>query len=116
MFRAVISKIQHRPYTDSYTQVHKHSDTHLNVSAVRVVAKELAPVVSIAGVFHLPIDEYVPAEHCYLRPHVHPVHNLPHMAKLGPPWGGGKENTFFLWHIPLSYISKSNNYLLYVNT
>ena len=115
MHRAGRPKIQHRPYTHSYTQVHKHSDTHLNVSAVRVVAKELAPVVSIAGVFHLPIDEYVPAEQCHLRSHVPPVHNLPHVTKLGPPWERGhmvhKLHSMYYCHKSV----KSTNQLLYVN-
>ena len=68
----------------SYTHL-SLTHTHLDVSAKGVVIEELAQVVSIAGVFHLSIDENVPGEEPHFSSHVHPLHYLPHVGILGSP-------------------------------
>lgn len=55
-----------------------------------VVAVELAHV-SIAGVFHFPIDENVSGEQGHLGAHVHPVDDLSDVAVLRLPWAGEKD-------------------------
>lgn len=64
-----------------YKMTHK---THLDVASKGVVAVELARV-SIAGVFHLSIDENVSGEQSHFSAHVDSIYNLSNVVILRFP-------------------------------
>jgi len=63
---------------------HAHTRAYLNVASKSVVAVELAHV-SLAGVFHFPIDENVSGEQSHFSTHVDSINDLPNMVILRLP-------------------------------
>lgn len=57
---------------------------HLHMASKGVVAVELAHV-SIAGVFHLSVEQNVSGEQSHFSSHVHPVNDLSDVAVLWLP-------------------------------
>lgn len=47
-------------HTTAHTRTHRDPQTDLDVSPEGVVAKVLAPVFSVAGVFHFSMNEDIP--------------------------------------------------------
>lgn len=73
---------------DTETQTH----THLDVASKGVVAVELTHIVSVAGVFHLSIDENISWKQSHFSTHVHPVYDLSYMAVQRLPWAAQRQN------------------------
>lgn len=71
---------------NKHTNIHTDPQTDLDVSPEGVVAEILAPVFSVAGVFHFSMNEDIPWKESHLCTHVHTIQYFSHVGELRLSW------------------------------
>lgn len=63
------------------------------MSTKRVKGEELAGFMAVAAGLSLTKEQDVPGQQAHLGPHIHPIHLLTHVNKLGFTWTNAHTHT-----------------------